>query len=99
MSGIEFQYFTESFQNFITRIMPVGVVDGFKLIQISLHDAKMEVVPDRATQLPGAPLLDGAAVGETGKRIRKRQLLEEAVLIFKVTVERHNPLAYICPGH
>jgi hypothetical protein len=64
LASIWFKQLGESLEHRIARIMSVGVVDPFEMIQVSNHYPERKIVPRGRAELAVYPNVDGTAVGQ-----------------------------------
>ncbi len=68
-SRVGLQNVGEFFQNFIAGIVPKGVVDVFKAVQIGDDHPNGKAVPGGAAQFTGGPLIDCPTIRQSGHGI------------------------------
>src|SRR5580704_842972 len=66
----------KSLEHNVTGIMTKSVVDRFEAVDVTKNDPEWEAMTRRAAQLTASPFFDGAAIGQSRKRIGTSGFLE-----------------------
>src|SRR5437879_527419 len=75
-SRIRLKNFSEFFQDSVTRIMSMRVIDSLEVVQVCQDHQKGKAISGRTAQLPGRPLFNRPPVRQSGERIGESKFFQ-----------------------